>query len=109
MASVLAPKPTLLASAIAASIVGGSGVDPAVYEYCDTPQQTLAWLGRISPEKALEDAVAAAAQTGMKLKIMGKIQNPDYWAQIQHDYPHAPIEYLGFLPTHELQQASPHL
>lgn len=86
-------------------VVGGSGVDPAVYEYCDTPAATLAWLGRISPEKALEDAVAAAEQTGMPLKIMGKIQDPAYWAQIQRDYPHAPIEYLGFLPTHELQQA----
>jgi UDP-glucose:tetrahydrobiopterin glucosyltransferase len=86
-------------------VVGGSGVDPAVYDYCDTPEDTLAWLGRISPEKALEDAVAAAERTGIKLKIMGKIQDPDYWAKIQRDYPHAPIEYLGFLPTHELQQA----
>ncbi len=86
-------------------VVGGSGVDPAVYEYCDTPANTLAWLGRISPEKALEDAVAAAERTGMQLKIMGKIQDPDYWVQIQRNYPHAPIEYLGFLPTHELQQA----
>ncbi len=86
-------------------VVGGSGIDPAVYEYCDTPAATLAWLGRISPEKALEDAVAAAERTGMQLKIMGKIQDPDYWAKIQHDYPHAPIEYLGFLPTHELQHA----
>jgi UDP-glucose:tetrahydrobiopterin glucosyltransferase len=86
-------------------VVGGSGVDPAVYEYCDTPTDALAWLGRISPEKALEDAVAAAMRTGITLKIMGKIQDPDYWAQIQQDYPTAPIEYLGFLPTHELQQA----
>ena len=86
-------------------IVGGSGVDPAVYEYCATPEAALAWLGRISPEKALEDAVAAAERSGIKLKIMGKIQDPDYWAQIQQDYPNAPIEYLGFLPTHELQQA----
>jgi UDP-glucose:tetrahydrobiopterin glucosyltransferase len=86
-------------------VVGGSGVDPAVYEYCETPTDALAWLGRISPEKALEDAVAAADRTGIKLKIMGKIQDPDYWAQIQQDYPNAPIEYLGFLPTHELQQA----
>jgi UDP-glucose:tetrahydrobiopterin glucosyltransferase len=86
-------------------VVGGSGVDPAVYEYCETPADTLAWLGRISPEKALEDAVAAAQRTGMKLKIMGKIQDLAYWEQIQQDYPHAPIEYLGFLPTHELQQA----
>lgn len=86
-------------------IVGGSGVDPAVYEYCDTPDDSLAWLGRISPEKGLEDAVAAAERTGMKLKIMGKIQDLAYWQQIQADYPNAPIEYLGFLPTHQLQQA----
>jgi UDP-glucose:tetrahydrobiopterin glucosyltransferase len=86
-------------------IVGGSGVDPAVYHYCETPEDSLAWLGRISPEKALEDAVAASERTGIRLKIMGKIQDPDYWAQIQQDYPNAPIEYLGFLPTHELQIA----
>jgi UDP-glucose:tetrahydrobiopterin glucosyltransferase len=86
-------------------IVGGSGVDPAVYEYCETPENCLAWLGRLSPEKALEDAVAAAQRTGIKLKIMGKIQDSAYWEQIQRDYPTAPIEYLGFLPTHELQQA----
>jgi UDP-glucose:tetrahydrobiopterin glucosyltransferase len=86
-------------------VVGGNGVDPAVYEYCETPEDTLAWVGRISPEKALEDAVAAADRTGIKLKIMGKIQDPAYWSKIQRDYPHAPIEYLGFLPTHQLQQA----
>jgi UDP-glucose:tetrahydrobiopterin glucosyltransferase len=84
--------------------IGGSGVDPAVYEYCDTPDRCLAWLGRISPEKALEDAVAAAQRTNIKLKIMGKIQDPAYWEQIQHDYPTAPIEYLGFLPTDRLQR-----
>ena len=43
--------------------------------------------------------------SGLGLKIMGKIQDLAYWEQIQRDYPHAPIEYLGFLPTHELQQA----
>jgi UDP-glucose:tetrahydrobiopterin glucosyltransferase len=86
-------------------VVGGSGVDPGIYEYCAAPENSLAWLGRISPEKALEDAVAAAELTGIKLKIMGKIQDPDYWAQIQRDYPHAPIEYLGFLPTDRLQQS----
>ena len=86
-------------------VVGGSGVDPAVYDYCAAPERALAWLGRISPEKALEDAVAASQRTGIKLKIMGKIQDAAYWEQIQRDYPTAPIEYLGFLPTHELQRA----
>ncbi len=85
--------------------IGGSGVDLSLYDYCDTPTDCLAWLGRISPEKALEDAVAAAQRTGIRLKIMGKIQDVSYWEQIQRDYPTAPIEYLGFLPTHQLQQA----
>ncbi|WP_310483467.1 glycosyltransferase family 4 protein [Chamaesiphon sp. VAR_48_metabat_403] len=89
----------------ACCIVGGSGVDPSVYEYCAAPEAALAWLGRISPEKALEDAVAAAQRTGLNLKIMGKIQDVAYWEQINRDYPDAPIEYLGFLPTYELQQA----
>jgi UDP-glucose:tetrahydrobiopterin glucosyltransferase len=60
-------------------------------------------LGRIAPEKGLEDAVAAAQITDMPLKIMGKIQDRSYWQQCQ-DYPSAPIEYLGFLSTTELQQ-----
>lgn len=85
--------------------IGGSGVDPTVYDYCAVPENCLAWLGRISPEKGLEDAVAAAERTGIKLKIMGKIQDAAYWMQIQRDFPHAPIEYLGFLPTDRLQQA----
>lgn len=85
--------------------IGGSGIDPALYEYCETPERCLAWLGRISPEKGLEDAVAAAERSGIALKIMGKIQDAAYWKQIQHDYPHAPIEYLGFLPTDRLQQS----
>ena len=86
-------------------VMGGSGVDPSIYEYCDKPKYQLAWLGRISPEKALEDAIAAAEITGIPLKIMGKIQDPEYWAKIQQDYPHAPIEYVGFLSTQDLQQA----
>ncbi len=85
--------------------IGGSGVDPAVYDYCAEPEDCLAWLGRISPEKALEDAVAAAERTGIQLKIMGKIQDVAYWEKIQRDYPTAPIDYLGFLPTDRLQQA----
>lgn len=86
-------------------VVGGSGVDLELYDYCDTPAQALAWVGRISPEKALEDAVAAAQTAGMRLKIMGKIQDAAYWERIQHEYPRAQIEYLGFLSTTQLQTA----
>ena len=82
----------------------GSAIDLSLYEFCPRPQQSLAWLGRIAPEKALEDAVKAAQLTGIRLRIFGKIQDQDYWNQINRDFPHAPIEYIGFLPTKELQQ-----
>jgi UDP-glucose:tetrahydrobiopterin glucosyltransferase len=82
----------------------GSGIDLSLYEFCAEPKQSLAWLGRIAPEKALEDAVAAAEITGIPLKIFGKMQDRDYWDKICRDFPAAPIEYVGFLPTKELQQ-----
>ena len=82
----------------------GSGLDLSLYEFCPQPQNYLAWLGRIAPEKALEDAVAASKIAGIPLKIFGKIQDVNYWQQIQQDYPTAPLEYMGFLDTKELQK-----
>lgn len=82
----------------------GSGLDLSLYDYCAEPDNALCWLGRISPEKGLEDAVAAVNQTGTPLKIMGQLQDAAYWEQIQRDYPDAPIEYLGFKTTQEMQQ-----
>ena len=81
-----------------------SAIDLSLYEFVPNPGKSIAWLGRIAPEKALEDAVAAVNLTGTPLKIYGKIQDPDYWQQIQQDFPHAPIEYKGFLATKQLQE-----
>ncbi|MEM7726866.1 MAG: glycosyltransferase family 4 protein [Cyanobacteria bacterium P01_A01_bin.45] len=80
-----------------------SGVDLSLYEYCAQPKQQLAWLGRISPEKALEDALLVAQKTNKPLKIMGKIQDEAYWEKIQSKYSGAPFEYLGFLSTKNMQ------
>ncbi|NJR16740.1 MAG: glycosyltransferase family 4 protein [Calothrix sp. CSU_2_0] len=80
-----------------------SGIDLSLYEFCDKPKNQLAWLGRISPEKAVEDAVEVAVKTNIPLKIMGKIQDEQYWQKICNDYPNAPIEYLGFLSTDKMQ------
>ena len=82
----------------------GSGIDLSLYEFCAEPENQLAWLGRIAPEKGLEDAIAAAQQTSIPLKIMGKLQDRPYWEQLNQKYPQAPIEYLGFLSTQKLQQ-----
>ena len=82
----------------------GSAVDLALYKFNNSPESSLAWLGRIAPEKALEDAVEAVNRTGTPLKIMGKIQDRDYWDEICRNFPNAPIEYLGFLDTARLQR-----
>ncbi|WP_339377992.1 glycosyltransferase family 4 protein [Calothrix sp. NIES-2100] len=81
-----------------------NGMDLSLYQFCSQPGSHLAWVGRIAPEKGIEDAVAAAKITGIPLKIFGLIQDVPYWEKICQDYPDAPIEYRGFLPTHELQQ-----
>ncbi|HLP88325.1 MAG TPA: glycosyltransferase family 4 protein [Nostocaceae cyanobacterium] len=81
-----------------------NGLDLSLYQFCAQPGNTLAWVGRIAPEKGLEDAVAAANSLGLPLKIFGFIQNEEYWQQVRQDYPDAQIEYKGFVPTTELQQ-----
>lgn len=82
----------------------GSAIDLSLYQFNKDPESSIAWLGRIAPEKALEDAVEAVNLTGTPLKIFGKIQNPDYWSQVCRNFPDAPIEYRGFLDTEKLQQ-----
>ncbi|HEY9810758.1 MAG TPA: glycosyltransferase family 4 protein [Halomicronema sp.] len=81
----------------------GSGVDLSIYNFCEKPENKLAWVARIAPEKGLEDAVEAAKITGIPLEIFGKIQDQQYWQQILEKYPDAPIEYVGFFSTSELQ------
>ncbi|ELR99193.1 glycosyltransferase family 4 protein [Gloeocapsa sp. PCC 73106] len=79
-----------------------SAVDLSLYQFCAQPDNCLAWVGRIAPEKALEDGVAAAVATGIPLKIWGKIQDEDYWQSILSNYPGASLEYCGFLSTEAL-------
>lgn len=86
----------------------GSGVDLSLYQFSEQTQPFLIWLGRIAPEKGLEDAVAAAQQVGMPLKIFGFLQDEAYWQDILDHYPQAPIEYRGFLSTQQLQQQIRH-
>lgn len=81
-----------------------NAIELEYYQFCAEPKKQLAWVGRISPEKGLEDAVAAAEITKIPLLIMGKIQDQEYWQKICETYPNAPLDYLGFLPTTQLQE-----
>ncbi|MFB2839200.1 glycosyltransferase family 4 protein [Floridanema evergladense] len=81
-----------------------NGLDLSIYQFCVQPSHNLAWVGRITPEKGLEDAVAAAKIAGIPLKIFGVIQDETYWQNICQDYPTETIKYMGFLSTFELQK-----
>jgi UDP-glucose:tetrahydrobiopterin glucosyltransferase len=82
----------------------GNGLDLTRYSFCETPENVLCWLGRISPEKGLEDAIKASLAVGMPLKVMGHIQDLAYFEQIQRAFPQGAFEYLGFLDTDPMQK-----
>lgn len=80
-----------------------NGLDLSRYTFCAHPEHKLAWVGRISPEKGLEDAIAAVQQVGIPLMIWGAITDTAYWQHLQDTFPDAPIHYGGFLSTEQLQ------
>lgn len=81
----------------------GCGIDTTHYTFCNVPDDYLVWIGRISKEKGLEDAVELADRTGIPLRILGKIEEPEYWNEINRQFPAAPIRYEGFLDREKLQ------
>ena len=77
----------------------GTGMDLDLYPYNPAPARRLCWVGRIAPEKGLEDAVAASAATGIPLDVCGTLQDQLYWADVLRRFPDAPLSYRGFLDT----------
>jgi glycosyltransferase involved in cell wall biosynthesis len=64
----------------------------------------LAFLGRISPEKAPDSAIRIAAQAGMKLKIAAKIDRVDreYFAsEIEPLFAQPHVEFVGEIAEHQ--------
>ncbi len=82
----------------------GNGIDVSLYRFCNNPSDFFSWIGRISPEKGLEDAISAAKVANVKLKIFGKIQDIEYWKNIQINYSEVSFQYEGFLSTSKLQE-----
>ena len=64
----------------------------------------LAFLGRISPEKAPDRAVRIAARAGMKLKVAAKIDRVDrdyFAAEIAPLFEEPHVEYIGEIPEEQ--------
>ena len=84
-------------------VVVGNGFDLADYSLCLEPDPLLGWVGRVAPEKGLEDAAAAAAQVGQTLAVWGLVEDPGYAERVEASVAPGTLDWRGFLPTAALQ------
>ncbi len=82
----------------------GNGFNLDNYIFQDSVKGPLAWVGRVAPEKGLEDAVYVANQLGEKLKVWGYIEDEMYASKIEKSFPKGAIDWMGFVSTDELQK-----
>ena len=74
------------------------GLPPEIYTFRQAPGTYLAFLGRVSPEKGLAQAIAIARQVGLPLKIAAKVDPFDqeyFEVVIRPLLDHPLVEYLG--------------
>ena len=83
----------------------GNGFQLSNYEFQSCKNGPLGWVGRVAPEKGLEDAVFVADKLQEKLNIWGIIQDRDYAISIEKAFPKGLISWNGFLKTFDLQKA----
>ncbi len=80
------------------------GLPPDLHPYREQPGQYLAFLGRISPEKRVDRAIAIAKRVGMPLKIAAKIDAADrkyFQAEIEPLFNDPLVEYIGEIGEEE--------
>ncbi len=81
----------------------GNGFKLDNYIFQDAVNGPLAWVGRVAPEKGLEDAVYVANELGEKLKVWGVKEDETYALKIEKSFPQGTIDWMGFVSTNELQ------
>ncbi len=85
-------------------IIIGNGFKLDNYFFQDLLEGPLGWVGRVAPEKGLEDAVYVANELGEKLSVWGLIEDETYASRIEKSFPKGTIDWMGFLSTDELQK-----
>ncbi len=85
-------------------IIIGNGFKLDNYTFQNSLNGPLAWVGRVAPEKGLEDAVYVANKLGEKLKVWGVKEDEIYASKIEQSFPKGTIDWMGFLSTNELQE-----
>jgi glycosyltransferase involved in cell wall biosynthesis len=73
------------------------GLPPALYRYAPQSAGYFAFLGRISPEKGIDRAIAIAIALQRPLRIAAKVDRADtqYFEQIRHLLEHPLVEFVG--------------
>jgi glycosyltransferase involved in cell wall biosynthesis len=80
------------------------GLPPQLYQFCDSSDDYLAFVGRISPEKGVDRAIEIARRAGMKLKIAAKVDRADrdyFEASIRPLLTQAHVEFVGEIGDQE--------
>ena len=85
-------------------IVVGNGFNLSNYNFCNKKKGPLGWVGRVSPEKGLEDAVYVANKLKEKLNIWGFVEDKKYALMLEEIDLGGVISWRGFLKTSELQK-----
>ena len=85
-------------------IIIGNGFKLDNYIFQDSVKGPLGWVGRVAPEKGLEDAVYVASKLGEKLKVWGVKEDENYASKVEQTFPQGAIDWMGFLSTNELQK-----
>ena len=82
----------------------GNGFDLRNYCFQNNEKGPIGWVGRVAPEKGLEDAVSLAASLGEKIVVWGLKEDLSYASKVEEDFPPGTIDWRGFLPTKVLQE-----
>lgn len=85
----------------------GNGIAVERYDVHLSPDRPLhlGFIGRISPEKGIEDVFAISQATGIPVKAWGLMQDRACWDRATAAYPQAQVVHEGFLATDDLQAA----
>ncbi|MEX1106209.1 MAG: glycosyltransferase [Ilumatobacteraceae bacterium] len=85
--------------------VVGNGIAVERYDFRPTPDEPahLGFIGRISPEKGIDDVFAISAACGLPVRAWGLMQDRECWLEAQRRHPDARVTYEGFLATDDLQ------
>ncbi|ACD82698.1 glycosyltransferase family 4 protein [Candidatus Methylacidiphilum infernorum] len=79
------------------------GLPLSLYQLNENPSDYVVFLGRISPEKGVDDALAIARMAGLKLKIAARVGLGDdaYFEKLLPEFKKKNIEYLGEVTDRE--------